>query len=309
MAGFKKNRRFRTIRISPGLECRHAKPIAAAATCHDLSVFLSRSSCCCTPLGAPFRLLLLQTQLISRCPCVGGCYSVHACCWIRTADCWCVHRLATCVAFSVAPFRCTSTIDVIQVGVQRAHVPAAFSLTASIVVHQEIIVRYGSRPSSAADLSSSAWPPPGRGDRVTTPRLLTTKISPEKIGLSARGGKTIKGIQEATDAKIDVDDDGTVYVAHSEAAGAAKVRAQVGSAVRGDSGRQGLHRKGRIDRLYFGQFRRKSCPAGTVLLHISEIDHFRVGRVDDVLRLGDVVEVEVIAIDDQNRVKLSRSAG
>jgi polyribonucleotide nucleotidyltransferase len=49
-------------------------------------------------------------------------------------------------------------------------------------------------------------------------------------------------------------------------------------------------------------------PGKDGLLHISEIDHFRVGRVDDVLKMGDVVEVKVIAIDDQNRVKLSRKA-
>ena len=50
------------------------------------------------------------------------------------------------------------------------------------------------------------------------PRLLTIKINPEKIGLLiGPGGKTIKGIQEATGAKIDIEDDGTVYISHSEA--------------------------------------------------------------------------------------------
>jgi polyribonucleotide nucleotidyltransferase len=49
-------------------------------------------------------------------------------------------------------------------------------------------------------------------------------------------------------------------------------------------------------------------PGKDGLLHISEIDHYRVGRVDDVLQMGDVLEVKVIAIDDQNRVKLSRKA-
>src|SRR5262249_41658119 len=55
----------------------------------------------------------------------------------------------------------------------------------------------------------------------TAPRLLTLKINPDKIGLLiGPGGKTIKGIQEATGAKIDIEDDGTVYVSHSESAGA-----------------------------------------------------------------------------------------
>ncbi len=141
----------------------------------------------------------------------------------------------------------------------------------------------------------------------TAPRLLTTKISPEKIGLLiGPGGKTIKGIQESTGAKIDVDDDGTVYVAHSEAAGAEAALAKV----------EALCEEIQVGKVYtgkvasikdFGAFV-EIVPGKDGLLHISEIDHYRVGRVDDVLRMGDVVDVKVIAIDDQNRVKLSRKA-
>jgi polyribonucleotide nucleotidyltransferase len=139
------------------------------------------------------------------------------------------------------------------------------------------------------------------------PRLLTTKISPDKIGLLiGPGGKTIKGIQEATGAKIDVDDDGTVYVAHSDAAGAEAALAKV----------EALCEEVQVGKVYtgkvasikdFGAFI-EIVPGKDGLLHISEIDHYRVGRVDDVLQMGDVLEVKVIAIDDQNRVKLSRKA-
>src|SRR5207253_10697604 len=60
------------------------------------------------------------------------------------------------------------------------------------------------------------------------PRLLTIQISPDKIGLLiGPGGKTIKGIQEATGAKIDIEDDGTVYISHSVAAGAEQARLKV----------------------------------------------------------------------------------
>src|SRR5206468_7016014 len=60
------------------------------------------------------------------------------------------------------------------------------------------------------------------------PRLLMVQINPEKIGmLIGPGGKNIKGIQESTGAKIDIDDDGTVYIAHSDAAGAEEARARV----------------------------------------------------------------------------------
>src|SRR5262249_33749999 len=60
------------------------------------------------------------------------------------------------------------------------------------------------------------------------PRLLQVKINPEKIGLLiGPGGKNIKGIQEATGAKIDIDDDGTVSIAHSDAAGAEAAKLRV----------------------------------------------------------------------------------
>ncbi|HJZ89365.1 MAG TPA: polyribonucleotide nucleotidyltransferase [Gemmataceae bacterium] len=156
-----------------------------------------------------------------------------------------------------------------------------------------------------AMLETLRRPRPELSDRA--PRLLTTKISPDKIGLLiGPGGKTIKGIQEATGAKIDVDDDGTVYVAHSDAAGAeaalAKVEALCEEVV------VGKVYTGKVASIKdFGAFI-EIVPGKDGLLHISEIDHYRVGRVDDVLRLGDVVEVKVIAIDDQNRVKLSRKA-
>src|SRR6185436_14266902 len=59
------------------------------------------------------------------------------------------------------------------------------------------------------------------------PRLLTIKINPEKIGLLiGPGGKTIKGIQESTGAKIDIDDDGTVYISHIVAGGAEAARSK-----------------------------------------------------------------------------------
>src|SRR5262249_21302371 len=60
------------------------------------------------------------------------------------------------------------------------------------------------------------------------PRLLTIQINPEKIGLLiGPGGKTIKGIQESTGAKIDIEDDGTVYISHTDAAGAEAARNKV----------------------------------------------------------------------------------
>ena len=89
---------------------------------------------------------------------------------------------------------------------------------------------------------------PRAGISQHAPRLLTVKINPEKIGLLiGPGGKTIKGIQEATGAKLDIEDDGTVYISHSEV-GRRRVRqAARRGADRGSARRQGVRRQGHVD--------------------------------------------------------------
>src|SRR5262249_23483934 len=139
------------------------------------------------------------------------------------------------------------------------------------------------------------------------PRLLTIKINPEKIGLLiGPGGKTIKGIQESTGAKIDIEDDGTVFISHSDAAGAEAARSKV----------EAITEEVRIGRVYegkvtsikdFGAFI-EILPGRDGLCHISELDDKYVGKVEDVVKLGDKIQVKVIAIDEHDRVKLSRKA-
>ncbi|MBL8798685.1 MAG: polyribonucleotide nucleotidyltransferase, partial [Planctomycetia bacterium] len=148
---------------------------------------------------------------------------------------------------------------------------------------------------------------PRGGISAYAPRLLTIKINPEKIGLLiGPGGKTIKGIQEATGAKIDIEDDGTVYISHSESAAAEAARMRV----------EALTEEVRIGKVYegkvtsvkeFGAFI-EIMPGRDGLCHISELDDKYVGRVEDVCKVGDRLQVKVIAIDDQDRVKLSRRA-
>src|SRR5205823_11277576 len=136
-------------------------------------------------------------------------------------------------------------------------------------------------------------------------RLLTLKINPEKIGLLiGPGGKTIKGIQESTGAKIDIDDDGTVYVSHSVAAGAEAARAKVEALT--EEVRVGKVYDGRVTSIKdFGAFI-EILPGRDGLCHISELDDKYVGKVEDVVQVGDHIQVKVIAIDEHDRVKLSR---
>ncbi len=142
---------------------------------------------------------------------------------------------------------------------------------------------------------------------VWAPRLLRTKINPEKIGLLiGPGGKTIRAIQESTGASIDVEDDGTVTVASHDAEGAMAAMAQI----------EGLTASIQIGRVYegrvtsvkeFGAFV-ELVPGKDGLCHISELSDEYVSSVGDVCRVGDVMRVKVIAVDDQDRVKLSRKA-
>jgi polyribonucleotide nucleotidyltransferase len=139
------------------------------------------------------------------------------------------------------------------------------------------------------------------------PRLIQIRINPEKIGLLiGPGGKTIKSIQEETGAKLDVEDDGTVYISHSDAAGAETARQRV----------EALTEEVRIGKVYdgkvtsikdFGAFI-EILPGRDGLCHISELDDKFVGRVEDVCKVGDRMTVKVISIDDHDRVKLSRKA-
>ena len=139
------------------------------------------------------------------------------------------------------------------------------------------------------------------------PRLLRTSIPPDKIGLLiGPGGKTIRGIQEETGATIDVDDDGTVIVASADAAAAQACMRRVEALT--ETVKIGKIYEGRVTSVKdFGAFV-EILPGKDGLCHISELADGYVSSVGDVCRVGDVLQVKVIAIDDQDRVKLSRKA-
>ncbi|HEY4909127.1 MAG TPA: polyribonucleotide nucleotidyltransferase [Methylomirabilota bacterium] len=137
------------------------------------------------------------------------------------------------------------------------------------------------------------------------PRFVTIKIRPEKIReIIGPGGKVIRGIQEKTGAKIDVEDDGKVTVFSSSAE-----KAQMAVDIIQD-----ICREAELDRIYLGKIKSiKEFGAfveimqGTEgLLHISQIAEARIRAVGDVLTEGDEVLVKVIEIDANGKVRLSR---
>ena len=137
------------------------------------------------------------------------------------------------------------------------------------------------------------------------PRLLRTQINPEKIGLLiGPGGKTIRAIQESTGASIEVEDDGTVTVASHDAEGAMAAMAKIEALTA--SIQVGRIYEGRVTSIKdFGAFV-ELVPGKDGLCHISELSDDYVSSVGDVCRVGDIMRVKVIAVDDQDRVKLSR---
>jgi polyribonucleotide nucleotidyltransferase len=151
----------------------------------------------------------------------------------------------------------------------------------------------------------TAIPRPRREISAFAPRLLRTTIDPEKIGLLiGPGGKTIRAIQDSTGALIEVEDDGTVIVSSDNAEAAKAAMEQV----------EALTATVEVGRVYngkvtsikdFGAFI-EILPGKDGLCHISELSDEYVSSVADVVKVGDRLMVKVIAIDDQDRVKLSR---
>jgi polyribonucleotide nucleotidyltransferase len=139
------------------------------------------------------------------------------------------------------------------------------------------------------------------------PRLLRTTIDPEKIGLLiGPGGKMIRSIQDSTGALIEVEDDGTVIISCEDADGARQAMDRVEALTA--SVEVGRIYEGRVASIKdFGAFI-EILPGKDGLCHISELSDQYVGSVGDVCKMGDVLRVKVIAIDDQDRVKLSRKA-
>jgi polyribonucleotide nucleotidyltransferase len=137
------------------------------------------------------------------------------------------------------------------------------------------------------------------------PRFVTIKIRPEKIReIIGPGGKIIRGIQEQTGTKIDVEDDGRVTVFSPDSASVQKALGII----------QDICREVELDRIYLGKVKKivefgafvEVIPNTEGLLHISQIAESRIRTVQDVLTEGDEVLVKVIEIDGNGKMRLSR---
>src|SRR6185503_11743193 len=139
------------------------------------------------------------------------------------------------------------------------------------------------------------------------PRIITVKIPVDKIGaLIGPGGKNIRSLQEETGTKIDIEEDGTVYIASTDAVGAKVAQERVEAL--GDSAVIGNIYTGKVVRIAdFGAFV-EILPGVDGLVHISQLDSERVNKVEDVVGMGDEITVMVTDIDPQGKIRLSRQA-
>ena len=142
---------------------------------------------------------------------------------------------------------------------------------------------------------------------IYAPRIITIKIRQDRIGeVIGPGGKMIRSIIEATGAKIDIDDDGTVVIASVDATAGIKARDTI----------LALLEEPEVNKVYQGKVKRiadfgafvEIIPNTDGLLHVSEIAHHRIEHVEDVMKVGDIIEVKVLSVEPDGKIRLSKKA-
>lgn len=139
------------------------------------------------------------------------------------------------------------------------------------------------------------------------PKITIVKVPVDKIGaIIGPGGKNIRALQEETKTKIDIGEDGSVYIASSEGYGADIARERI----------EALIETPQIGRIYTGKVVRtvdfgafvEIIPGTDGLVHISQLDTERVKSVEDVVNVGDEITVMITDVDSNGKIRLSRQA-
>jgi polyribonucleotide nucleotidyltransferase len=139
------------------------------------------------------------------------------------------------------------------------------------------------------------------------PKLFTMKINPEKIrDVIGKGGAVIRALTEETGTQINIDEDGTITIASTDAAKADEAKRRI----------EQITAEVEVGKVYEGPVTKildfgaliNLLPGKDGLLHISQIAHERVERVTDYLTEGQIVRVKVLETDEKGRVKLSMKA-
>lgn len=160
---------------------------------------------------------------------------------------------------------------------------------------------------SILDKMMQTIPAPRPDLKPHAPRITIIRIPVDKIGaVIGPGGKIIRSIQEETHTKIDIEDDGSIYIAATDGEGERAARERILS----------LTETAEIGRIYTGTVVRTTdfgafveiLPNTDGLVHISQLDSERVERVEDLVQVGDEITVMVTDIDPAGKIRLSRQA-
>jgi len=137
------------------------------------------------------------------------------------------------------------------------------------------------------------------------PKMIRMMIDPEKIReVIGKGGSVIQKITAETNTKIDIEDDGSICIAAINSADGEAARKMIEAIVLDAKIGEIYH--GKVTRIMtFGAFV-EFAPGKEGLIHISKLEDRRVGKVEDVLNIGDETWVKVIEIDEKGRINLSR---
>ena len=176
------------------------------------------------------------------------------------------------------------TYDIIEQAFQRTHVAREYILN---------------------NIMLKAIPEPRKEISKYAPKITTITIDPDKIkDVIGSGGKTINKIIDETGVKIDIEDDGRVFIAAQDTEAAQKAIAMIENITM--EFEVGKIYDGRVVRIMnFGAFV-EVAPGKEGMVHISKLDKKRVEKVEDVVAIGDPIKVKVIEIDDQGRVNMMR---
>ena len=156
------------------------------------------------------------------------------------------------------------------------------------------------------DIMDAALPKPRSELSKYAPRIITVQVPPSKIGeIIGPKGKTIRSIQEQTGAEINVDDNGLVTIS-SVGTGGERARDIIA----------GMIQVPEVGKIYEGTVKSTTAfgafieilPGVEGLLHISELQHGRTERTEDVVKKGDNVKVKLLEVDERGRMRLSRKA-
>ena len=173
------------------------------------------------------------------------------------------------------------------------------------IIKQALETTHKGRDYIIDEILLKAIPAPRPEISKYAPKLITMKIDPDKIrDVIGTGGKIIQKIVAETGAKIDIEDDGTVYIlaVNTDAAKEAKgiIDAIVFEPV------EGCCYTGTVTRIIpIGAFV-EIAPGKEGLVHISKLDHKRVEKVEDVVSVGDKITVKFLGMDEKGRINLSR---